>query len=374
VAKILMVSKAVEAPWTDSAKNLVKDLFCHGRRHHYTVMVTRGAKYPCPQATLESVYGRRGSYSPTITQNLRVLARLFRPDDQDIYHFFFAPNPLSSRAAWLVRRLKPRKKLVQTVCSVPATFEGIKDLMFAHRVVALSRSTRDQLIAHGVEHVVHIPPAVDNSRRVSGEARQAVRLRLGLPLNAPVVLYAGDYQFSRAADTCAKALPRILGGSNVHFVFACRIKQDMSRAEEARIKEWVAAQPFRDRVHFFNELDCIVELIASADLQVLPAGSLFAKMDIPLVLLESLREGTPLLVSNSPPMSELIEDGAASPVAPEDPDDLAIRVLELLGSEARCRALSTAGLQLVKTKYDAAVVAAAYEKLYDEVLGLTPRA
>jgi glycosyltransferase involved in cell wall biosynthesis len=374
VAKILMISKAVEAPWTDSAKNLVKDLVCKGRRHQYTVMVTRGAVQPCPNASVEPIYAKAGAYSPSVVQNLRVLARLFRPDNQDIYHFFFAPNPLSSKAAWMVRRLKPGKKFVQTVCSVPATFEGIKKLMFAHRVVALSRSTRDQLLAHGVENVVHIPPAVDNSRRVSAEARQAVLLKLGLPLNRPVVLYAGDYQFSRAADTCARALPRILEGSNAHFVFACRIKQDLSRAEEARIKEWVASQPFRDRVHFFNELDCIVELIAASTLQVLPAGSLFAKMDIPLVLLESLREGTPLLVSNSPPMSELIEDGAAAPVWPEEPEDLATRVLELLGSEARRRTLATAGLQLVKTKYDSAVVAAAYEDLYDELLGQAPKA
>lgn len=363
-----MISKPVQGPWNDSGKNLVKDIVCNSRGHEFHVMVTAEAKEPCPNAIFEPVYRGRGRYSPGLSQNLRALLRLLRPDRMDIYHFFFAPNPLSSKAGRLVRVLKRRKKMLQTVCSVPATFEGIDRLLFADRVVALSRSTCAALEAHGVKNVVHIPPGIDIRTRVTDEARARVRRDLGLPADKPLVLYAGDYQFSRAADTCLRALPKIMTESDAHFVFACRIKQALSVAEESRIKEAVSRKPWKDRVHFFNERPDIIDLVGAAAIQVLPASSLFAKMDIPLVLLEALREGSAIVVSNGEPLAELVEDGAGLGVPPEDPEALAVAVLSLLGSEEKRLALVQRGRQVLENRFDARVVAAAYGKLYDELL------
>ncbi|MBM4372071.1 MAG: glycosyltransferase [Deltaproteobacteria bacterium] len=223
MARVLMVSKPLQPPWDDSAKNLARDLVRFSDRHEFHVLGLPGAEAPGPRAIVEPVYRGTGAYSPSLAQNLRVLRRLFRPDDREIYHFFFAPNPTTSRAARWVRTLKPRKRLVHTICSAPATYKGIRDLMFAHRVVALSENTRQALLENGVEGVVRIPPGIDATTRVPPERRRAVREALGLPRDRPLVLYAGDYQFSTAADTCARALPEILGRSDAHFVFACRI-------------------------------------------------------------------------------------------------------------------------------------------------------
>ena len=368
MARILMVSKPVQPPWDDSAKNLARDLVRFAERHHYRVMGLRGAEAPGPRASVDPVYKGTGAYSPSLGQNLRVLGRLFRPDDCDIYHFFFAPNPTTSRAARWVRWLKRKKRLVHTICSAPASYEGIERLMFAHRVVALSESTRQALLENGVPHVVRIPPAIDASTRVTAEEKRAVRAALGLPADKPLVLYAGDYQFSSAADTCARSLPQLLGSSDAHFVFACRIKQALSRLEEQRIKTWVQERGLTDRVHFFNELEGIQHLVAAATVQVLPAESLYAKMDIPLVLLESLREEVPVVIADVLPLAELLERPVGLAVPPEAPGRLAEAVLELLGSVEMRRDMGREGRALVRRVYDASVVSAAYERLYDELL------
>ncbi len=368
MARILMVSKPLQPPWDDSAKNIARDLVRFSERHDYKVMGLRGAEAPGLRSVVEPVYKGTGAYSPSIGQNLRVLRRLFRPDDCDIYHFFFAPNPTTSRAARMVRGLKKKKRLVHTICSAPATYDGIDRLMFAHRVVALSENTRQALMDNGVPDVVRIPPAIDASSRVSPEAKRSVLEELGLPLDKPVVLYAGDYQFSSAADTCARALPALLERSDAHFVFACRIKQDLSRLEEARIKGWVNEHGLSGRVHFFNELERIQHLVAAATVQVLPAESLYAKMDIPLVLLESLREEVPVVIADVLPLAEILERPVGLAVPPEAPGQLADAVLELLGSPARRRDMGREGRAMVRRVYDAPVVAAAYERLYDELL------
>lgn len=372
--KVLMVSKPLLPPWDDSGKNLVKDVVRFGESWQYHVLglkqgeLAREIVESNPGVKQERVYKGSGSYSPSLGQNLRVLLRLFRPDDLDIYHFFFAPNPMTSLAARLVRRLKPGKRFVQTICSIPATFEGIERLMFADRVIALSESTARKLINAGVPNVVRIPPAIDTTPRVTDEARLQIRRDLGLPLDKPLILYAGDYQFSSAAATCANALPRIMEKTQAHFVFACRIKQELSRTEESRIRQQVAAQGLSDRVSFFNELPGIIDLVGSADLQVLPAATLFAKMDIPLVLLESLRERVPLVVANQAPLSELLEKPVGIGVSPEDPADLARGVVELLSAPEELKRMGEAGQKFVQEKFSARAVAAKYETLYDELL------
>ena len=368
MARVLMISKPLQPPWDDSAKNLARDLVRFAERHEYHVMGLRGADAPGPRAVVEPIYKGTGAYSPSIGQNMRVLSRLFRPDRCDIYHFFFAPNPTTSRAARMVRGLKRKKRLVHTICSAPATYDDIERLMFAHRVVALSENTRQALMEHGVPDVVRIPPGINASSRVTAEEKRSVREELGLPKDKPLVLYAGDYQFSSAADTCARSLPHLLAKSDAHFVFACRIKQDLSRLEEQRIKVWVKEHGLERRVHFFNELERIQHLVAAATVQVLPAESLYAKMDIPLVLLESLREEVPIVIADILPLAELLERPAGLAIPPEAPAQLAEAVLELLGSPDRRRNMGREGRAMVRRIYDAPVVAAAYERLYDELL------
>ena len=170
------------------------------------------------------------------------------------------------------------------------------------------------------------------------------------------------------ADTCARSLPHLLGRSDAHFVFACRIKQDLSRLEEQRIRVWINERGLERRVHFFNELDRIHHLVAAATVQVLPAESLYAKMDIPLVLLESLREEVPVVIADILPLAELLERPVGLTVPPEAPSQLAEAVLELLDSPDRRRNMGREGRALVRRVYDAPVVAAAYERLYDELL------
>ncbi|MBM4372072.1 MAG: glycosyltransferase [Deltaproteobacteria bacterium] len=122
------------------------------------------------------------------------------------------------------------------------------------------------------------------------------------------------------------------------------------------------------RVHFFNELERMEDLVAAATVQVLPAESLFAKMDIPLVLLESLREEVPVVIADVLPLAELLERPVGLAVSPAAPARLAEAVLTLLDSPGLRADMGREGRSLVRRVYDARGVAAAYGRLYDELL------
>ena len=370
----LLISKPLVPPWNDSGKNLVRDIVrnCPGFRHH--VLTACGRASGLGGVIEEAVYTDAGRYAPSRGQNLRVLARLLRPDSQALYHFFFAPNPATSFAARAVLAVKSRRS-VQTVLSVPRSFDGMKRLVFAERVVAHSRDTRDRLVAAGVRGVVHIPPGIETRPATAPAARDATLSLHGLPPGAPIVIYAGDFEFSDAASVVARAVPAIAAASDATVVFACRSKRPSGRAAEAAIRSALADHVRSRRVAFLGEVADVRSLLAAAAVVVLPAESSYAKMDLPLVLLEAMAEGVPVVVADVAPLREVLghdEDRPTAPVGvavpPCDPGALADAVVMLLADAGLRQRLGDAAREWARARFDARAMGEAHAALYRELL------
>jgi len=366
---VLMVSKPISPPWTDSSKNLVRDLVLHGRRFHYRVLTTRGQRLGGDGVTSEPLYRDAGRYTPALVQNARVLARLLRPDRTSLAHFFFAPNPRACKAARLALRLRPRLT-IQTVCSIPLSFEDPDQLLFADKVVVLSRHTRDQFLANGVpgERLVRIPPGIRLPPFPTDERRRQARRSLGIPLDRPVIIFPGDLQFSGAARTVARAIP-LLRDLSPLVLFACRPKQEASLLEERRLRADLASSGVASMVRHLGEVPDMLELLRACDLCLLPAESLYAKMDYPLVLLEALALGLPMVVADRPPLTELLEDPVGRAVPPDDAAALAAACRALLEGGPETRAsLAARCRDSACRRHDIAAVSRQYEALYADML------
>ncbi|MBK8482361.1 MAG: glycosyltransferase family 4 protein [Proteobacteria bacterium] len=366
---VLMVSKPVGPPWTDSSKNLVRDLAQAGRALRYRVLTPRGFALEGARVVSEPIYRDIGSYTPPLLQNLSALRRLLRRDDSALAHFFFAPNPRSAAAARLGLRLHHRRT-VQTICSVPRSFDRLDKVLFGERIIALSQHTRRRLLAGGIapERVTHIPPAIVVPATPTAAERAAARRSHGLLPDDFVVIYPGDYQFSQAAKVVAEAVSR-LPGAQVRFVFACRIKQAASRLVEREIDADLRRAGVRARVSLLNEVPRMLELLAASDVCVLPAESLYAKMDLPLVLLEAMALELPIVVAAGGPLEELgcgREVGAVIP--PNDAAALAGALAALHTDHARRRQVGTTARAVVEEHFSIGAVSRQHEQLYRELL------
>ncbi len=367
---VLMISKPIAPPWDDSGKNIVFNQIAHGERYAYRVLTPKGTKLSIPGVHPEPVYTGTGRYSPSLVENMRVLLAGVRPRGSAIFHYFFAPNALTSRAG-RVQRTMARVKTVQTVCSVPASFENVKRLLFTDRVIVLSKDTKIRLIAAGVpsDQLSLVYPGIEPLTPPDTEKRAAIREKFGLT-GQPLVVFPGDFEFSRAAATVAGAVPEIARTvPEATVVFACRIKREPSRQIRDDLRRELESAGWGNHVRFLDAVDNMPEFIGAADVVILPQENLYAKMDIPLVLLEAMSQGVPLVLADVPPLNELLATKAGLPVQPRNSEALARTVIHLLSDEALRRSVGQAGRKAVDEEFSARRMAAQIEAIYDEVLG-----
>jgi glycosyltransferase involved in cell wall biosynthesis len=367
MATILLVSKAVEPPWNDSSKNLVRDLVLGMRRHDAVAFGRRGGERELGRACLEPVHPElgRGRFVPALADQLRVLRRLAFGKRPDLFHFFFAPNPKTSNVARAASRVRS-VRTVQTVCSVPRDDVDPKRVLFADRIVVLSRFTAERFLRAGLqtERIVRIPPAAPPLVPLDPERRKKTRAELGIDEQTPVVLYPGDLEFGNGARLTLEAhatLPK-----ETRLVMACRAKTAKAREVDAELRALAIRLGTNERVTFLGETSQILDVVGAADVVSLPSDVAYAKMDYPLVLLEAMALARPVVVATGTPAAELAEDGAARAVPPET-DAVAEALSRLVGDAAYREALGARARETVLAEYDRARMARAYEALYDSL-------
>ena len=264
---------------------------------------------------------------------------------------------------------------MHTVLSVPARFEGIKGLLFAQRVVCVSSWTADRLRGEGVKGVEVIPASIPVGGRLCEEepgrvSRVAARLGVGEG-GRPVVVFPGDYEFSRGAEVFAGAVERLWRECEADFVFACRIKRPASEDEERRLRHRLEAGVRAGRVHFVREVDDMRALLALARVVALPSESSYAKMDLPLVVLEAMAEGVPVVLADVAPLREALGASRVGGelVPPLDPGALAARLRAWVVDGAAAAQVGAQGRGHVLEAHDASRTCLRYAEVYRELVG-----
>jgi phosphatidylinositol alpha-1,6-mannosyltransferase len=256
---------------------------------------------------------------------------------------------------------------VQTVASAPRSFDGVARWIFGDRVVVLTEWMRARLVGNGVpaEQVRIIAPCAAAPAPPSPEARAGVRQKLDLG-GGPLVVYPGDYEVSTGARTVADAVAAIVRKvPEATVVFACRAKTGGAGPARERIAASLSAAGLAARTRHVNEVDDMPALLAEASVVVFPVDDLYGKVDLPLVLLESLALGVPLVLARGGPLETI---AAARFVEPQDSDKLAREVVRLLTSEGDVREMAERARALYGERFRPAVVAAEYDQLYEDLL------
>jgi glycosyltransferase involved in cell wall biosynthesis len=369
-ARVLLVSKPVTPPWNDSSKNLVRDLAVNMQRYCPVVLSKPGFQLDLDSVEVDAIYPakRAGRFAPALMDNARVMVHLLTRRKIDLWHFFFAPNRRTSRFARVASRLRG-VPTIQTICSAPSPELAIKPLLFADRTVVLSKQTEQRLLESGVDpkSVTRIPPAVRTPPLPSERQKENARERFGLPSERLLMVYPGDLEFSRGAEQAVYALADLPREIDAHLAMACRAKTSLAHEKERQLKDRIHGLGLDASVTWVGETTEIHALLGIADLVLLPSETLYAKMDLPLVLIEAMALQRSVLVLKGTAAAELAENRAALAVDPaRESVSEATRYL-LINSDER-QSMGERASSLVKERFDPRSAAAAYEGVYDQVI------
>jgi glycosyltransferase involved in cell wall biosynthesis len=338
-------SRAFGGPVT-AARELVRRLVARGHTVDVVTSTIVGlAERPARRSGVEIVDGATVHYLATplryrwmgITPTLPLaLARLGRPD---VAHVFGFRDPITTgTAAWCRLRRIPyvfeplgmftprvRKLRLKRVLD-PTLYAGIAS--GAAAVVTASEREREDVVAAGIP-AAHVrvrgngfpaaPPAADD-----GDARA----RIGVPADAPLVLYVGRIAAGKGLEHLAAAADRL------HDAHVVVVGPD-DRHGTAQVLE---RSP---RIHVLAPTDDPpFDLYRAADVFVLPSeGESFG-----LVAAEAAAVGTPVVVTDRCGVAGFFEPGEALVVAPER-DAIVDAVRRVLSDPALATQLARGGTE-----------------------------
>ena len=369
---VLFISKPIAPPFHDGSKCLVRDVARNLTRVEPIVLSTPGAPelHAAPGAcSVRSVhaYGAPGGFTPAFSANLRAAAWVLLRSRASVWHFVFAPNARTSKAGRFLRRVR-RVPVVQTVASPPRSFANPEALFFGDVLVAQSAWTRAAIEASyegsglRAPRIAVIPPPVPDLSVPSVTEVDAVRRDLGLGSAQRYVLYPGDLETSSGAEATAalaERLPQALPG--VVTVFAYRRKS----AQAAEVAARLAARLPPGTTRFVENAPNILALLAGAAAVLFPVDDLWGKVDLPIVLLEAMALGVPVVALDQGPLCDL--QGVLKVPRLAAAEWLAA-LSELLGDPARRAALVATQTAALDERHRAGIVARDYEDLYLDLL------
>jgi len=224
-------------------------------------------------------------------------------------------------------------------------------------LIVVCQDAYAQALAAGVstEAVTLIPNGVDTDRFTPQRSGAAFREALSVPLEATLVGFVGRLAVEKGPDKFVQAAERIHRRlPAVHFALVGE------GALENQLREMISHMGLTDRVHLAGTHHNTESVYPAFDLLVQTSRS----EAMPLVLLEGMACGRPIIALGVGGAAEVIESGTngilvspgawsyiASPY-PGDWEGVAAAAIDLLGQPARLKQMGQAGRQRAEEVFD----------------------
>ncbi|CAN5910356.1 WcaI family glycosyltransferase [soil metagenome] len=207
-----------------------------------------------------------------------------------------------------------------------------------------------------------IPNFIDTDWIRPGRRENAYRRQYGLT-GQTVVMYAGNVGLSQSLDLVLAAAAHLAHDPEVAFVIngggTARPALERAAAGLGNV-QFVDMQP-KGR---------LPEVVAAADIQVVPLRAGLARSSVPSKLYTVLASGRPVVASVDPgtEVARTVESaGAGIAVPPDDPEAFTKAIERLVVAPGEAQAMGAAGRRFVERWASPAAVAESYELLFEEL-------
>ncbi len=289
----------------------------------------------------------------------------------DLFHVHYAVPHATS--AWLAKQMlsEPNElKIVTTLHGTDITLVGQDPSYRSIVKFSIERSDgltavseflkRETIATFGCSEcdVRVIPNFVDTElfgRRSDGRHRNA----LADP-DEKILMHISNFRPVKRVGDVVRVAARVMEKVPARLVFVGDGPDRPMAEEQARVRG------IGDRVVFLGKMESVAELLACADLFLLPSES----ESFGLSALEAMASEVPVVGTRCGGLEEVVQDGVSGRLLPVGAvDAMANAAIDILSDPQRQREMGQAGRNASKERYAADSIVALYESYYEEVLG-----
>jgi len=362
--KVLIISKSPSPPWNDSAKNIIKDILDNIK--NFDIEYFSDGKTNFKDNHIENIiYKKDTSYALSLSQQLSVFFNLLKPDYRNsIYHYFFSPNIKTSFATGFIQKLKYQPS-IQTILSLPKTFNNPERLFFGDEIVSMSNTAKLKLNKLGYDNVTTIYPGV-KSEKVHRDEVLYQKHKFGIDAEKMTIMYAGDYNDSLYPFLDLIKDLETTKSKKYKFIFAIREKSQKDKIFLLNLKNKIKSLGIsREFLKLYGEVKDFKKLLLATDILIMTQTDLYAKMDIPLVILEAMNYKKTVILFDNPFFREInkeenifiVKDFNELKIALEKSEKISVRTNTGLKN-----------LSVIKKYFTNEIMVENYEKLYQKLL------
>jgi len=293
----------------------------------------------------------------------------------DLVHMHYAiPHATSAWIAGEMFEDRPAPRIVTTLHGTDITLVGQHpsfhsitrfSILKSDGLTAVSDYLRDETVLNfGVpgERIRVIPNFVDTAR-YRREITPSHRAALA-PAGEKILMHVSNFRAVKRVEDVV----RVFAG--VRARVPARLIMIGDGPERPRALQQAEAMGIVDSVSFLGKHNAVEELLACADLFLLPSES----ESFGLAALEAMACGTPVVASRVGGLPEVVEDGESGYLLPVGNVEAMVEAAaEVLGSPDQWAAMSRAARAVSEERFSANRVVPEYEAFYGEVLALPAR-
>lgn len=291
------------------------------------------------------------------------LARLLRRERADVLHThtLAAANALARIAGRLARvpvvsHLHIANHFRPSTRALLARVDNVTARLAA-ALVAVSEDTRRAYEEQGYPRCIRV---VYNGVATLSADANGLREELSIPADAPLIAEVARLCDVKGQRELIDAVARLPGARAV--LVGADLEQD--GAYEQALRQRAEELGIADRVVFVGYREDAARVVAAADVFALPSWT----EGLPLVVLEAMALGRPVVATTVGGTPELVADGETGLlVPPRDVEALTAALKRVLDDEALRRRFGEAGKRRVAERFSSEAMTREVLALYDEV-------
>lgn len=239
------------------------------------------------------------------------------------------------------------------------------------KFVAISKNVCSSLLDAGVssQKVVIIPPIVP-SYTETASTKTLYRNELSFNRDDLIVLFVGNLKYNKGVDVLfksfvelAEALPKL------KLVVTTELVHQNMLERKSRFQELLKQCGLAERVVWLGFVDDMLDLIRDVDVVVVPFLDLKGISDYPLVVLEAMSVGTPVIATDVGGTREVFAADAGILVPPGDVEALSKGLLTIVSN--KCDYKRKKGYSFSLILFNSDVVGRQHQSLFlEEVTNL----